>query len=143
MYIKDEWGNDVFYADAKQYSMTNNLGFTDLRTGLQIGYIKEKLKLGMPKYAIYLGGLEVGTVSQKFTLLNPKFVVQSMSGSITITGNWTAHSFVFHRGMREVAKVYRDAYSATDTYFVSIQPGEDVIFILACCIIIDKCVTIN
>ena len=143
MYIKDEWDNDVFYADAKSYSMTRNLGFTDLRTGIQIAYIKEKLKLGMPKFGIWGGGVEVGTVSQKFTLLNPKFTVQANTGSITITGDWTAHSFAFQRGHRLVANVSKDGCNSTDTYRVTIQPGEDVIFILACCIIIDKCMTYN
>lgn len=143
MYIKDEWGNDVFYADAKNYAYTQNLGFTDLRTGIQIAYIREKLKLGMPKFSIYQGSSETGTISQKLTLINPKFTVQSLSGTITIHGNWTAHSFTFSRGMRQIAKVHRDGCSGTDTYYVSIQPGEDVIFILACCIVIDKCTTIN
>jgi uncharacterized protein YxjI len=143
MYIKDEWGNDVFYADAKSYSMTRNLGFTDLRTGLQIAYIKEKLKLGMPKFGIWTGGTEIATVTQKFTLLSPKFIVQSLSGAISISGDWTAHSFTFQRGNRCVATVAKDFHSYADTYWVTIQPGEDVIFILACCIIIDKCCTSN
>ena len=143
MYIKDEWGNDVFYADAKSYTMTRNLGFTDLRTGLQIAYIKEKLKLGMPKFGVWVGGNEIATVSQKFTLLAPKFIVQSLSGAISISGDWTAHSFTFQRGNRVVATVSKDYHSCSDTYWVSIQPGEDVIFILACCIIIDKCTTMN
>lgn len=143
MYIKDEWDNAVFYADAKSYSMTRSLGFTDLRTGLQIAYIKEKLKLGMPKFGIWSGGMEVGTVAQKFTLITPKFTVQTPTGAITITGDWTAHAFTFQRGHRLIATVSKDGCSSTDTYHVSIQPGEDVILILASCIIIDKCMTYN
>jgi len=143
MHIKDEWGNDVFYANAKSYSLTRHLGFIDLRTGIEIASIKEKLHLGMPKFNIIIGGVKFATVSQKFTLLHPKFVVQALNGTTTITGDWTAHSFTFQRGNRLVASVSKEGCSSSDTYHVTIQPGEDVIFILACCIIIDKCLTMT
>lgn len=143
MHIRDEWGNEIFYADAKSYSLTRNLGFTDLRTGIEIARIKEKLKFGMPKYGIWVGPTQIGTVSQKFTFVNPKFVVQGVNGPIIITGDWSAHAFTFQRGNQVIATVSKVGYTATDTYGVLIQPGEDVIFILACCIIIDKCITMT
>lgn len=84
----------------------------------------------------------MGVIHQKFTLLNPKFHVKSKYGhDMVIHGDWLTRAFQFTKHNRCVANVVKEGFAMTDTYSVSIQPGEDVIFILACCIIVDKCVT--
>uniref|UniRef100_A0A915CT37 Uncharacterized protein n=1 Tax=Ditylenchus dipsaci TaxID=166011 RepID=A0A915CT37_9BILA len=143
MNIKDEWGNKVFHAENQIFSIGYKLNFTDVRTGEEIAYIQQRIHLGMPKFTIFVRGAEYGVVHQKFTFLTKKFSIDTVNGPLSVSGDWTAHSFVFNRGQQLVATASREFFAIRDTYAVEIQPGEDVIFILACCIVIDKCMTEN
>jgi len=136
--IKDEWGNEVFSAKNHVFSFGHKLDFIDLRTGQQIAYIEQKVLTLMPKYTIYLGNTRYAEMKQKFTWLSPKFEVHTNDGLVIIKGNWTDFEYTFERNGQIIATASRKIFTIRDTYCVTIQPGEDVIFILSCCFIIEK-----
>lgn len=90
-----------------------------------------------------LGGTLIAEMKQNFTWFSQRFEINMLNGGppIVVSGDWTAHSYTFRSGHRLIAKVGKELLTFRDTYYVEVQPGENVILILACCIIIDKCKT--
>jgi uncharacterized protein YxjI len=91
----------------------------------------------------------VAKVTQKMTLCRPGFSIQTPRRrrkgrkELRISGDWTGHDYVFTRGKETVATVSKKWTLARDNYSVEIQPSENVFLILACCLIIDQCTTLN
>jgi uncharacterized protein YxjI len=50
---------------------------------------------------------------------------------------------ILKRDGQLVATVSKSWLALRDSYSVEVQSGENVLFILACCIVIDKCMTKN
>ncbi|KAI1731469.1 LURP-one-related domain-containing protein [Ditylenchus destructor] len=145
MTIKDAWGNKVFKA-IERFGWTMKLDFVDLRTGKTICRIKGQCVFcSLPKYDIFVDGTRFASVQMISNCCTNKFSIRTRgtSGPITVRGDWMDHSYEFRRGNVIIADVRRNFFSLTDSYTVDVQPGVDVIFILACCIIIDKCITQN
>ncbi|KAI1715193.1 LURP-one-related domain-containing protein [Ditylenchus destructor] len=143
MTIKDAWGNQVFKA-VYELAWGMKLNFMDLRTGEMIGHIRHRIRLfGLQKYEIVMGGLPFASVKQEPSFLKNTFSINApgLGGPITVQGDWFAHTYQFCRGNTVIAEVHKRFVAWTDTYTVDIMPGMDVVFILACCIIIDKCTT--
>ncbi|KAI1707349.1 LURP-one-related domain-containing protein [Ditylenchus destructor] len=140
MTITDAWGNEVFKAVSNVFGFTRQLNFMDLRTGEHIAYIKQRALTLLPKYDIYVDGGHFASMEKEWAWTH-KFTVTAFGlvGPITVQGDWLSHSYEFCRENRVIAEVHKRFLTLTDTYSVDIQPGEDVIFILACCMIIDKC----
>lgn len=67
----------------------------DLRTGAQVAYIKQKLKLGMPQYNLYIGGLKFASFKQQFSLTMSKLKIDAKDGVIHAKGDWKAYDFQF------------------------------------------------
>ncbi|KAI1707056.1 LURP-one-related domain-containing protein [Ditylenchus destructor] len=153
MVIKDAWGNEVFKAESK-WSFARQLDFMDLRNGEKVAHIKQQLMSALPKFDIVVDGNHFASVKMEWAL-KPKFTITpgkaerysvnslGIDGPITIQGDssWLTRNYEFRCGDRIIAKVHRPFLVATDTYNVDIEPGMDVIFILACCIVIDKSTT--
>lgn len=103
----------------------------------------------MPEYIISRVGDNgeakaiVAEVAQKFTCCNPKFSIKTSSGELSLSGDWMGLNYEFRRGERLVATVSQKVLAMRDKYSVEIAPGEDVFLILACCIVVDKCVSEN
>ncbi|KAI1716756.1 LURP-one-related domain-containing protein [Ditylenchus destructor] len=154
MVIKDAWGNEVFKAESK-WSLVRQLDFVDLRTGEKVAHIKQVQMAPLPKYDIVVDGNHFASVKRKFWAMTPKFIITpgkterysvnslGIDEPITIQGDASlmTRRWEFCCGDRVIAKIHRPFLVATDTYNVDIEPGIDVIFILACCIVIDKSTT--
>ncbi len=99
----------------------------------------------MPHFILLRGDIPVARITQKLAW-KPKFLIDMLDGTnsqepLKVSGDWTGHDYIFTRGERQVARVTRKWLTLRDTYAVDILPREDVILILSCCIVIDKCTT--
>jgi len=138
---------DVCYNGApyiRCISVMNPLGFgfnfqlTDLM-GNSLVYIQHDLSLGLPHYTIFVRGIPMGRIKQDFTV-NKQFELFNMiTGEyIIISGDWFGANFSFLRnGVLNVAQVAMNP-SVFDSYFVTVAPGEESLFILAAVLTIEK-----
>jgi len=161
MSIMDEWGNEVFKAETKVFSLSDELQFFDKRNGQGLAELDKNLLSSIidtkwfsvgPTTLASISRMVASTLDdrvmakKKFTLIKPEFSIETTqhAGSpISITGNWHEHDYVFHRDNVPIATVHKKFLTMRDTYIVEIQPNVDVMFILACCVVIDKCMTAN
>ena len=147
MDIEDEAGNVAFRAESKPLGLRWDLNFLDAGNREVIGQIQQNLqfgffRFGMPEFVILIDGAEYATVKKRFSLPAHKFDIFTVDGdSISVIGDFLAHEFRFERAGQTVAQVSKVWVSLRDIYTANIMPGENVLFILACCIAIDKCRT--
>ncbi|KAI1704311.1 hypothetical protein DdX_14307 [Ditylenchus destructor] len=138
MTIKDAWGNKVFKA-VYELGWGMKLNFEDLRTGQTIAHIRQRVRFfRRPIYEIVMGGLPFASVKQELSFFKKTFSINGpgLGGPITVDVDWLTHTYQFRSGNAIIAEVHRRCVVWIDTCTVDIIPGVDVVFILACCIII-------
>ncbi|KAI1696850.1 LURP-one-related domain-containing protein [Ditylenchus destructor] len=139
MTIKDQWGNKVFKA-VGGLCARRKLSFVDLRTGQNVANIKERFLSWNIRYDIFVDGSHFGSVKENDGCCGTNYCIKSILDTITVIGDCADSSFEFCRGNKVIAEMHKRPLTFTDTYAVGIRPEEDVVFILACCVAIDKCV---
>ncbi len=74
-----------------------------------------------------------------FTPLKEHFVVDIINGSnLEIHGNILDHEYSIEDGRSKVAQVSKKLFHVRDSYSISIEPGQDDVFILAVVVCIDE-----
>ncbi|KAI1694141.1 LURP-one-related domain-containing protein [Ditylenchus destructor] len=142
MTIKDASGKKAFKVESKKKIFTNKYCFMDLQTDRKIAYAKQRFGMPMSSlYEIFVDGTPFACIKKKDTMCKPKFAVKAVNdaNSLSISGNLLENWFVFRRGDVAVAEMRKSFGALTNRFTVDIQPGEDVIFILVCCVIIVIC----
>jgi len=135
--IKDEHEQDVFLIDGAAFSWGDNLSFQDM-SGKQLAYISQTIFTLMPKYEIFRGGKKFAEVVKEFSWFNSSFTLDVPGpNDYSITGAFWSHEYEFQRQGRVVAQVSKRYFSWTDTYGIDVIDGEDILAILATCIVID------
>ncbi|KAI1693767.1 hypothetical protein Ddc_22543 [Ditylenchus destructor] len=145
MIIRDAGGAPVFKA-VSEWGDLKDLSFVDMRIGRSVARIEDEWRCCAPlKYQIFLDGGNYGSVEMDKCCFRTNFYIESRDGPIDIIGDFwilsETMSYDFVRENQQIAQVRKRANAVRDTYNVDIEPGEDVVFILACCVIIDKCTT--
>ena len=90
--IKDQFGEDRYFARGKVFSLGNKLYLEDMQGNVLI-YIEQKLFRLLPEYTLYKSDRPIAKVKRKFSLLRPKFEIESELGNFTVSGNYMAHEF--------------------------------------------------
>ena len=135
--IKDENEQDVFLVDGAAFSWGDNLSFQDMN-GNQLAYISQTIFTLMPKYEIFRGGEKFAEVIKEFSWFNSSFTLDVPGpNDYSITGSFWQHEYQFERQGRTVAQVSKSYFSWTDTYGIDVIDGEDILAILATCVVID------
>jgi len=142
MTIFDQNGAEAFHVVGEIFSIGTKMSFRDVRNGHEYAHISQNLRIGMPHFEILKEGRHFATIKQRFQLLSHKFeieIVGSHSQDLTVKGDWSAYDFQFFRGNRWVGAVSKAYFNIRDVYGIEIVAGEDVILLLACVVVIDKC----
>ncbi len=135
--ILDENDRTVFQVHGKPFSWGSNLSLMDAN-GQEVAHIKQKLFSLKPRFEIYKGGELFAEVVKEFSWFKQKFLLDVPGpNDYTIDGSFWEHEFAFHRMGREVARVSKKAWAASDTYGIDIVENEDDVSILATCVVID------
>lgn len=135
--IKDQSGSTAFTVEGKVFSWGDKLRLLDA-TGREAAYIEQKLLTFKPRYKIYRDGREFAEVVKEWSWFKKKFTLDVPGpNDYSVTGSFWDHEFVFERGGRVVAEASKSYFSLTDSYGVDITEGEDVVSILATCVVID------
>jgi uncharacterized protein YxjI len=136
--IKNEAGEDVFFVDAKAFSIGDKLSFQDMQKN-ELAFIRQKLLSRGPTYEITRNGVVAAVVKKHlFTFLKCKFTVDVPGpDDLEAQGSFLDMEYKFTRSDQLVAEVSKRWFTFTDTYGVDIQEGEDEVLILASTVVID------
>jgi uncharacterized protein YxjI len=136
--IKNEQGQEVFWAEGKVFSFGDQLTLRDAR-GEEAAYVRQKLLSWGPTYEIYRGGQLFAVVKkQMFTFFRHVFTVDVPGpDDLVAEGDFWELEYAFSRSGRVVAVVSRKWFSWADTYGVDVADGEDDVLVLASAIVID------
>ena len=136
--ITDQDGAPVYRIDGKAFSWGDKLSFQDMN-GRELAFISQKLLTLMPRYEIQVDGKVFAEVKKEFSWFKKKFVLDVPGpNDYEIDGSFWAHEYTFQRRGKAVATVSKKMFAWTDRYGVDILEGEDVVSILAACIVIDQ-----
>jgi len=106
--------------------------------GNNLAYIEQEVHIGMPHFHIYVRGVRYGKLRKEFTILKKVFHLTSESGeAIRIKGDWFSMTFRFTRSDGKQAAVVM-GNASNDMYDVTVQPGEDSLFILLAVMTVEK-----
>jgi uncharacterized protein YxjI len=150
--IEDYNGNEIFLARGAFWSIGSRMSFQDIRTGQELAYIAQVIRIGMPHYEVYRNGMLVATIRDRFTIGDSKFDVELHNiphseshhrhhhKDMVVTGDWYSYEYVFRRGDVVVANASRKFFSLQNTYGIEIDPYQDHILILSIAVVIDHIV---
>jgi len=136
--ILDADGRPAFWIKGEAFSWGDKLSFQAL-DGQELAYIAQKLFSFKPRYQIFREGNLFAEVIKEFTWFNKEFTLDVPGpNDYTIKGSFWDHSYEFYRSGRVVARVSKEFFSFNDVYGVEIANDEDIVSILATCIVIDQ-----
>ncbi len=137
--IEDADGHNVFHVDGKVFRIRETFVIED-RHGQEVATIKQKLLAFRKTMTIERGETTIATIRKAlFAPFGDKFAIELADGTeIHMHGDIFAHEYQIQRGEQTVAEISKRWFAFTDTYGITIAPGEDEGLILAVAVAIDE-----
>ena len=137
-HILDESGEIAFLVQGAAFSWGDKLSLQD-PSGRELAFISQKMLSLKPCYEIHRDGGLFATVVKEFRWFKKEFTLDVPGlNDYSIQGRFWVHDYDFLRGGEPVATVSKEFFTMSDRYGVRIRDGEDVVSILAACIVIDQ-----
>jgi uncharacterized protein YxjI len=137
--IEDADGHTLYHVDGKLFRIRETFVIEN-RQGQEVASIKEKLLALRKTMTIERGGVASATIRKAlFAPFAEMFAIELADGSeLHASGDIFAHEYVIQRGEQMVAEISKRWFAFTDTYGITIAPGEDESLILAVAVAIDE-----
>lgn len=136
-YVWDEGGNKVFFIDGYAASFAPKFVMKTMQKQ-KVATIKKKLFKFFPTYSVDLGSGEPTIVRKKpFTIRNTFIIDVPGPNDYTVVGKLIEHEYTFYQNKKEVAKVSKKFFRATDTYSLDIHTSGNEVLLIACSVAID------
>lgn len=132
--IKDENGNDRYYAEGEIFSWVKKLHVYDM-SGREVAYIEQKFWSWMPKYFIYRNGSFAALIRKEFTFLHPKYTMEGPGWSVS--GSFWEHDYEIRAEGKQIAAVHKEWFTWGDSYVLDVLNGWDEVLALAVILTID------
>ena len=133
-YVKDEYGNDRYYAEGEVFSWGKKLHVFDL-SGREVAFIEQKLWTWLPKYQIYRNGIPVAFIRKEFSFLHPRYTMEGTDWSVD--GSFWEHDYAIYAAGQEIATVQKEWFTWGDSYVLDVLDGWDEVLALAVVFTID------
>lgn len=116
--VYDESDN-IAYTIKGELSWGHKLKIYD-KTGNEVGTLKEKLLVLMPKYVIYNNvGQEIGLIEKRFSLFKPKYFITP--NDWTVTGDFFNFNYeTFDKNNNLVMSTSKKIFHLTDNYEINV-----------------------
>lgn len=136
--IYDESGNTVYVVKG-QLSWGHCLKIFD-RYGSEIGTVKERVLILLPKFEIYEKNNYIGCISKEFTFIKQKYNIDFNGWHIDGSFMEWDYTIVDSHG-NKIAEISKELLRMTDTYVLDISKPEDALYVLMFVLAIDaeKC----
>jgi uncharacterized protein YxjI len=144
-YIENQQGQRIFKVDGKVLRLRETLDFRDLDNRLLCQIQERKLRI---KDVMAIDGPDGQTIAEvKKALLTPlrdRFVVNVKDApDMDIHGNIVDHEYTIEVGHHKIAQISKKWFRVRDMYGVEVEPGQNVILILAVSVAVDMLVHPN
>ncbi len=139
--ITNDRGEMVFKVDGKLLRIRETFVIEDMY-GNEVATIRAKLLALRDSMDISRGGDVIATIRKAwFTVFRDKFVIDVRDGQeLVAQGDILDHEYEIRRDGQRVAEVSKQWFSFSDTYGISVEPGEDHALVLAIAVAIDEMV---
>jgi len=142
--VKDIYGNLIFTFRYQSFDIGTKIDFQDARTGAYVGSVSQQLRKGIPHYNIYIGHTYFASMEIVFSYLSLKYMLKLSNGQIIdIEGNWKEYDFIYSRDGAIIAVVSKSFSTLNESFGIEINPGEDVVLIIAATVVLDKLISKN
>ena len=138
-YIKDENGNDKYYAESELLSFGHKLHVYDMR-GNEVAYIAEKIFTFLPKFFVYINDVEIAEVVKEFTFWRPSYSINGLGWNVD--GSPWQHSYAIYDNGIPIVMIEKEWFTWGDSYMLDIPNPKNEIAALAVALVID-CVLCN
>ena len=132
--VKDEFGNDRYFAKGDFFSFGKNLRIYDMHER-EVICIKQKLWSFLPRFYVFVEGQKVAEVVKEFTFLKPRYRIDGPGWDVF--GDWWQHQYEITQGDRLVVSVQKEWMTWGDSYCVDIRDPRDEQMALAVVLAID------
>jgi Uncharacterized conserved protein len=137
--IKDENGNDKYYAESEFLTLGHKLHVYDT-AGNEVAYIAEKVFTFLPKYYVYINGSEVAEIVKEFTLWRPSYTINGLGWNVD--GSPWEHSYSIYDNGNPIVTIEKEWFTWGDSYMLDIPNQQYEVTALAVALVID-CVLCN
>ncbi len=137
--IEDARGEQAFYVDGQVLHIRETFVIKD-PSGREVATVRQKLLALRESMTIERDGATIATVRKAWIApLRDKFVIDMQGGPDMIAqGSIWEHEYTISRDHELVATISKRWFSLTDSYGITIQPGEDDALVLAIAVAIDE-----
>jgi len=132
--IKDEYGNDRYYAQGELFSWGHKLHICNAYNQ-EIAFVKQKILTWLPKFEVYLDGRLVTEVKKDFTFFKPKYTLTGLSW--VVSGDYWAHNYTISDNGYPIVTISKAWFSWGDSYAIDIRDGVDERLAIAVVLAID------
>ena len=133
-YIKNEFGEDVYYIEGELFSLGKKLHIFDM-TGRELAFVQEKIFSFVPRFFVFVNERQIAEIVKKITFFKPKYEVAGLGWSVE--GSFLAHDYsIFEKG-REIVRIHKAWMSWGDSFEIDIDGSKDIAVALAVVLAID------
>ena len=136
--IYDENENTVYTVKGRR-SWGHGLNIYDV-AGREVGTVKERVFIFLPKFELYEGPQYIGCLSKEFSFLKPCYNIDFNGWEIQGSFMEWDYTIATSDG-RKVAVISKELFHMTDTYILDIADPKDALHVLMFVLAIDaeKC----
>ena len=132
-FIKDEAGNDRFYAEGEFFTWGRKLHVYNM-AGQEVAFIRRKMWTFLPKYYIETGG-QTYMLVKEFTFFKQRFYLDGTPWAVQ--GDFWAHEYSINDGVSDVMRMSKHWFTWGDSYELDIPDPKDEILCLCVTLGID------
>lgn len=134
---RDESGQQVYFFDGKVFNVGGKKVDVLDAQKKQIAQIAKQLFTFGPSYQIKRNGQIAATIRKRLLTFRDQFVIDvAGTNDYRVVGDYIGHEYSITRGGKDVARVSKKFFGATDSYGVEIH-GGDPLLILSTVVVID------
>lgn len=133
-YIKDESGNDKYYAESEFFTWGKKLHVYDM-SGKEVAYIEQEILRWKPRYHVYINGVEVAEVVKEITFFKPYYTIHRLNW--IVEGAVWLHEYTITENGRQIVSIEKEWFTWGDSYVLNISDPKDEVPALAVVLIID------
>ena len=138
-WIENEQGQRMFKVNGKLLRVRDTLIFEDAN-GHELVHIQSRIVDVRDRVKLERkGGVSAVLIKDLINVIRDDFILKFDDGQeIHLTGNFLDHEYSFQKGRDKIGEASKKWFRIADVYGVQIEPGSDVIMLLAATVAMDQ-----
>ena len=133
-FIKDEYGNDRYYAEGELFSWGRKLHVYLAQEGYEIAFIRQKVWSFRPRYFIEING-QTFPIVREFTFFRPRFYLEGVDWAME--GDFLRHEYTMGDRGGLIMRMSKHWFTWGDSYELEIFDPRNELLCLTVALAID------